>query len=222
MMGDDMKDNLAARLQSGEVVQETGVVVGNDGEGFSVRGGSGTYRARRAVSCLVEPECEDVVLVATFQSGACYVLAVLERAGAGATRIVAEGDLEMNVPRGGFSVTAREGIELVSPKDVSVVAAATKVNSVTADVAVQRLTIVGRYLQSEFERIKTFARSLDAVVGRFSQRAKSSYRRVDGLDQLRAEQVDHRADKTLNLHGANTLMTAEQLVKVDGEQIHVG
>jgi len=57
---------------------------------------------------------------------------------------------------------------------------------------------------------------------RFSQRVKNAYRRVEGMDQLRAQHIDHAADKTMSLRGENTLMTAKQLVKVDGEQIHMG
>jgi hypothetical protein len=30
------------------------------------------------------------------------------------------------------------------------------------------------------------------------------------------------AKETMNLHAANALVTAEELVKVDGEQIHLG
>ena len=133
-----------------------------------------------------------------------------------------EGDLELQVPDGQFSVAASNGIGLVSKSQVSVVSAEVKVNAVEANVALQKATLVGKYLQTEFDRIKSFATSFDGVFERFSQKAKNAYRRVDGLDQLKAEHVDHSAKKTMNLHGENAVMTARQLVKVDGEQIHMG
>jgi Protein of unknown function (DUF3540) len=49
-----------------------------------------------------------------------------------------------------------------------------------------------------------------------------SLRTVEAMDQLRAGQIDHVAQGTLNLHGENAVVTAEELVKLDGEQIHVG
>ena len=49
---------------------------------------------------------------------------------------------------------------------------------------------------------------------------KRSYRAVEETDQLRAGQIDYVAKETLSLHGENALLTAEELVKVDGEQIH--
>ncbi|MBW2454888.1 MAG: DUF3540 domain-containing protein, partial [Deltaproteobacteria bacterium] len=35
-------------------------------------------------------------------------------------------------------------------------------------------------------------------------------------------QIQHRAEKNYSLHGENALVTADELVKVDGEQIHLG
>jgi hypothetical protein len=214
--------NRATNLQSTEIVQETGIVVSCDVEGLKVRGGCGLYRASRAVSCLVEPTEGDIVLLATEQSGKAYVLAVLERHAVGKTRIVAEGDLEFKLAGGRFSVAARDGIGFTSSKDVKFVSAELNVNAVQGNFAFQRATAVGKYLQTEFERVKTFAISCDSVFQRWSQRVKNAYRRVEGTDQLRADQVDYRSRETMNLHGNNTVLTAKKLVKVDGEQIHVG
>ena len=60
------------------------------------------------------------------------------------------------------------------------------------------------------------------MLERLSQRVKRSYRTVDELDQLHARQLDYKVDKTMSLRAANALLTAEQLVKVDGGQIHLG
>ncbi len=49
-----------------------------------------------------------------------------------------------------------------------------------------------------------------------------AYRTVEETDHLRAESIDHRAEKTLKMHAENSLLTSEQLVKVDGSQVHIG
>jgi len=213
--------NIVRALRPSEMVQETARVLSVSPEGTMVQSEGGVYRARRAVSCLVAPEVDDVVLLATSERGACYVLAVLERE-ATTTRLSVEGDLEVGSTGGQIRIAAPEGVDLVSQKRVGVVAAEVKVNAVEANVATQKATVVGRFLQTEFERIKSFATTIDGVFGRFSQRAKSSIRRVEGLEQLKAEHIDHSAQKTMTLHGENAVVTARQLVKVDGEQIHVG
>lgn len=215
-----MQNNVRA-LRPSEMVQETARVLSVTPDGTMVQTEAGVYRAQRAVSCLVAPEIDDVVLLATSERGTCYVLAVLERE-AKATRLSVEGDLELSSADGRVRIAAPEGVDLVSQKRVGVVSAEVKVNAVEAKVATQKATVVGRFLQTEFERVKAFANAIDGVFGRFSQRAKSSIRRVEGLEQLKAEHIDHSAQKTMTLHGENAVVTARQLVKVDGEQIHVG
>ena len=60
------------------------------------------------------------------------------------------------------------------------------------------------------------------MVERISVDAKRSYRTVSEIDQVKAEQIDYAAETIMNLHGKNTLVTAEELVKLDAAQIHVG
>jgi transglutaminase/protease-like cytokinesis protein 3 len=60
------------------------------------------------------------------------------------------------------------------------------------------------------------------VLERWSQKVKRAYRKVEQIDELRAQNIDYSADQTMSLHSENALVTAEGLVKVDGEQIHLG
>jgi len=202
-------------------VQEVGTVA-RCGRPLTVQTGSGRYQAQRAVSCLVQPEQDDVVLVSTAADGRCWVLAVLEReAGAGATLSV-DGDLRLQPEDGRIAIASNKGVDIASGNDVSVVAAKVDVNAADGSVVLQRLSYLGRFLRSEVEKVKTVAGTFDMVMDRLSQTVKRSYRRVEEMDQLRAARIDHRADETMSLHGKNTLVTGEQLVKVDADQIHLG
>lgn len=213
----------ARKLEHTPVFEEEGRVVEAKGQAITVEASSGSYAAKRAVSCLVAPEPSDLVLLAVTSRGAAYVLAVLERpGGAQATVLTAEGDLEVRLPRGRFVVAAQEGLDLVSGKDASLLAGSLKVNAVDAGVVVERLSFIGALVQSEVGRLKVLAESVDSVMTRLYQRVKRSYRVVEEIDQLKAEQIDYEAKKHLALHAKNAVITAEGLVKVDGDQIHVG
>jgi len=200
--------NRLARELSADVTQEQGLVLRRDGDSFVVRAGSGDFRARRAVSCLVEPQTDDLVLVAATERGTCYVLAVLERDEGAPTRLVAEGDLEIAAERGRVSITAKEELALASSHGIELAAASLGLKALDARLVA--------------ERIKAYATSLDSVFDRWSQRVKRSYRTVEEADHLRAERIDYEAQRTVNLHGQNTVVTAQEIVKVDGGQILVG
>jgi len=215
-------DNLARKLDQRDIVQEVGTVTRIDDGAFIVATDTGEHSGKRAVSCLVAPEPGDYVLISTLPTGQTFIIAVLEREEGAGTDIAADGDLRIRLPKGRLSLAAQQGLSLASAKDVSVVAGGLNVNALDGNVALGRLTYVGTYVRCEVERIKTFAGAFDSVLERFSQRVKRSYRTVQEHDQVRAERIDYVANKTLRLHGDSTLMTAKQLVKVDGEQIHLG
>jgi hypothetical protein len=214
--------NLARKLDQRDIVQETGSVVRTDGGALVVRAGSGHYEARRAASCLLEPQPGDVVLIAVLPSGLCYVLAVLDREQGAAARVALEGDLEIKLARGRLRVAAQEGVDVASAKEISLLSGGLRVHASEGSVVVQRLSMLGGLIQAEVEKVKVLAGSIDSVLDRISQRVKRAYRTVEEMDQLRAERVDYVAKKSMRLHGENTVMTAEELVKIDGEQIHLG
>ena len=105
---------------------------------------------------------------------------------------------------------------------VTVIAGELNVSALSSNVVVQKLSYVGSRLRSEVESIKAFAGSLDSVLDRFTQRVKRSFRTVTELDQVKAERIDYAAKQSLTMRGENAIVTAEQLVKFDGEQIHMG
>lgn len=214
--------NLAKKQLRREIFQEMGAVIRTAGAAFVVETDSGEIEAKRAASCLLEPAPGDMVIVATGGAGQAYVLAVLEREEGAPGRIVLDGNLDLQVRRGRFAVAADEGVALVSPKDVSVVSSSVNVRAITGEVALQTFSFLSTFVRAEVEKAKLLAGSLDSVLDRFSQRVKRAYRVVEESDHLRAERVDYAAKETMSLHGGNTLVTAEELVKLDGEQIHVG
>lgn len=219
-----MRNNVARKIETIEpeaMTQEAGRVVRAAGGAFVVATGAAEIEARRAVSCLVEPAAGDVVLVSVLPERGAYILAVLERQGSDLC-VVLDGDLHVKLPRGRFVLGAAEGVTLASGKEVGVVAGELKVNARRGSVLVESLSYLGTAVHAEIEKAKVKAAAFDASFERVTQRLKRVYRFVEELEQLRAERVDYVAKKNMSLRGENTLVTAEELVKLDGAQIHLG
>jgi hypothetical protein len=211
---------LAAKLER-RVWQEVGTVVERRNRELVVRTETGTLRAERAVSCLVEPEIDDDVLI-TGVGSQCYVLAILERPSGAPVRLSADGDLCVALEHGAFEVDAPGGIHLASKQGVSVAAKQVDISSVAGRFAIGSLTMFGTLLESRLEKLEVVVGGIDAVIERVVERVKRSYRFVEETDQVEAEHVDYAANKTMSLRAENALITAQELVKVDGSQIHVG
>lgn len=212
-------DNLA-RMRQPEVFQEIGTVVRADGDALVVRTEVGEHRLRRAASCLLAPAPHDLVLVARVGGGG-YVLSVLERDEAAAARLEVQGDLEIR-PTGRLQIAAPEGVSLASGEEVALIAPRVSVRAEEGDFSIARLRHLGAEAIAEIAKVKLTAGTFDAVVERVTSRVKRSFRTVEELDRLKAHRIDYAAEEGLELHGRNAVVTAEELVKLDGEQVHIG
>jgi len=209
----------AARA-SQAVYQEVGTVVGV-GESVEVRTGSGTFGALRAASCLLAPAQGDRVLLAVPPEGPLYVLAVLERDESAPAELLLGPDARLRAGR---------RVVIEAPEDVALHTAGTLRTSsralcVSADegtVAVKKVSWMSNLLELYVDVARSLVQKVEAHVESVTLHAKQSHRFVEELDATRAGTIDARAEKAVHLRGENTFVTAEELVKVDGELIHFG
>ena len=213
--------NLAMQPKLVTVFQQYGVVTGI-GDAVEVQTDTSRYRALCAPSCLLQPEIGDKVLVVTDAEGEDYVLAVLARAGGGGARLSLPANSEVQTQGGTLKISGRDGLSLQSARQVSLQSAQLRVDALQGDVTIHQLAIVGDAWKSCIDTVKTVGRSVDSVLERLHSRVSRSYRRVEELDQVKAGQIDYQADTSLQLHAKYALVTADDLVKVDAEQIHLG
>jgi hypothetical protein len=198
---------------AGAVHQELGTIVGGDREaGFLVESASGVFTARRAISCLVDPIEGDRVLLAVPPKGDLYVLAVLERDTEGVT-IAVDGPL---------SVKTEARIDLDGKEGVGIATKRLDVKAGLARFALGAFDLVARTAEAKLEVTKVVSQAIDVVTDRVLTQAKRSYRFVEELDVTRARDVEVRAEETIHVRGKNAITSAEQLYKVDAEQIHLG
>jgi len=193
----------------------------NSERGGGLRGRvAGERRARRAASCLLVPEPGDRVLLALEPEP--FIVAVLERGGEQPAALRLDGDVRLEVPSGKLDIAASEGVRLRSDRAISLLSRALRIESGSGELLFGRLEAVASATRAHIGKLSLVADTCDVVAERIAQRAKRAYRFVEELDQLRARYLDHRADDLLQLKGKNTVLTAREVTKIDGEQIHVG
>ena len=218
-----IRNDVVSQPMLPQVAQETGRVLAilEDGS-LRVRAASGDHDARRAVSCLVAAEVHDVVLLALTPLHGAFVLAVLSRETDATTTLAVQGDLAVRVPDGRLTLAASAGVDLLSAHEIAVTSSAVRVNAVEGSVVLQGLSFLGDVVRAEISRVKVVAQTFDSVLERLTQKVQRSYRTVTETDQLRAERIDYTAEKVMSLHAEHALVSADELVKVDAEQIHLG
>lgn len=217
-----MKSTVKQLKRENHSIQIDGHVLECSENGIRIDTVHGEFSASRAFSCLVEPVVGDRVLAAGDPQEVLFIIAVLERREPSATRLTVHGDLTLGLPEGRFSIAAAHGVDLVTARDMTVTTSELTVRSPKGSIFFEHLTYMGLRFLAEIEGIKLLGGLFDTVMERISQRVKRSYRTVEESDHVRSGQIDYRAEKNMSLRGQNALVTARELVKIDGDQIHLG
>ncbi|MFV8755103.1 DUF3540 domain-containing protein [Nannocystaceae bacterium ST9] len=191
--------------------QGIATVIACEPEGLCVDDGHARYLARRATSCLVEPMPGDRVWVVG--QGEHFVLAVLDRPVASKTRLHLEGDVELH---------AGGALELTSERRLALRSDELHVEARTGRVLLDRCAMVLSTLYAHLRETTFVGKVLETLVERVSQHSKRSYRAISELDQVQAGTLDYGAEQVMHLHAKHAMVRAEQLVKMDADQIHLG
>ncbi|MGQ0697767.1 MAG: DUF3540 domain-containing protein [Panacagrimonas sp.] len=205
-----------------EPVHLTGEVLSVEGRLLGVRTEDGVLQARRAASCLLRPECGDRVLVSGASATDCYVIAVLERAGNSPQCLHLVGDASLSIENGSLQLESTDRLDLNAVNAMSLGSNRLDVRASKAQVILGELSAIGRAWSGTLGHLRFVGEAFDSVVQRLTQHARHSVRTVEQSDQVRCGEMDYRAQGSVRLHGQHTHITASELVKLDGDQIHLG
>jgi hypothetical protein len=196
------------------------------GEGFAVaETPQGALSCRLAASCLLRPEPGDLALVALPPEGkaTAYILAVLEREeAANPARLDLPSGAVIAAPGGQVQIEAAQGISLSTPAELSASAGSMSFAAGGVRWLADTFSFVGKSLEFITQRFTETAAERDTQAGTWTQRLGDSFRHVEELDETQAGMVRTLARDTALLHGRVTYVQAEEFVKADGQEVHLG
>ena len=179
--------------------------------------------ATKAMSCLVEPQIGDQVLV-VHTTMSSYVLMILTRChdNSSASAISLDGDVSLSLPNGKLDINAKEGIHLGTPQDLSIIASRFGISGKKMAAAFEKIDLLGSSVEAHLSDVKLFSKRLRSKVEIAMQRFVTRQTNVDSLDSVNAGTIQHTARELLTLKSVFTFMKAKKNVKIDGKQIFMG
>jgi len=209
----------ASPVQAPSPNLEYGRVLAADREGLTVQASFGPVRAVRAVSCLVAPHAQDLVLLSVDMAGRAFVLAVLESAGRVELRV--RGDASLSAEGGSLTLAADTDIRLACPGELAAASGEVSVHAQRGSAVIERMSFLGRSLKSQVKRLRSVAGSVDQIFKRFTQQSQESLRTVKEHDEVQAGSRRVLVEDLNALHAKNHSMIAEEQVVINAEQIHL-
>lgn len=194
----------------------------HDGDGsIYVRTDQGLVCARCATSCLVRPAVADRVWLASLGEEGAYVMAVLDRPGTQPLQLLLGRDATIR-SEGKLTMSAREGMALRTPGEFSVDARGLTVKAAKARLFLQVASVFGKALTAAIASVSVAGNRMESYFERLTQTSQTTVRHVEGVDLLSCGTADYRSEHLMKMHGENVIITADELVKSDGKQIHFG
>ena len=176
--------------------------------------------ARRAASCLLEPEVGDQVWIVV-EGARCYVVSVLERRAEGPATLRVDADAALRVD-GRLEIHAADDLQLRSDRQVGVAGDEIEVQARAGRVFVRECKAVLQSLLTHATSSTLVAKVAETLAERISTSSKTSVHNVSEIDQLRAGVIDHRAAEVAQLAGDKVLVNGGEIAKVEAGQIHLG
>ena len=182
----------------------------------------GDLPCRRAASCLVQPRPGDQLLLALDGQGRAWVLAVLECAPARpGLELVLDGPAELQV-RGSLTLRCEADLALAAGRRLTAAAEQLAVAAQQGSVRVDRLAVLGRFLDAQCKRLHLLAVKAEQVFQRVTCRSQQSFRSVAGHDDVQAGSRRVLVQQDLATQAGSAVLLAEDHVTVNAAQINLG
>jgi hypothetical protein len=197
------------------------VVMARDGRDARIARDGVTRAARIAFGCLIQPEPGDQVL-ASLADGTVWIISVLDRQSGKPPRLWTDGDLAIVSERGNIYLSAAQAVEICSGETVRVAAPEIDLHAGIGRFVLDELLQVGRRANLYVAKIRSVCDMVETFAEHALTRVKRSSRFIEDSDQVRAGDIDYRAEGNLQLQAETAFITADTVVRVDAEQIHMG
>jgi hypothetical protein len=178
-------------------------------------------RAEKAASCLLAPQIGDFVLAANVGEKS-FLVAVLEKQNAATSSISLDGDVNMTVPNGKLNITAKDGMTLGTPEELSLIAGRLGLSGDALLAAFQKIEVFGDAVEAGLTTVKLFSKRLESKVESAVQQFVRRHAKVEGLDSVKAGSIRQTAESIFSIRSAFSFLKADKNVKIDGKQIFMG
>jgi len=206
--------NAAKKLRPAPPVLAYSTVRGRVDGVFLLSGDQGEFRAVRAAGCLLAPRRGDLVLVCAGDDGEAYILNVLRRDGDAPGEIAYEGDL---------TVKTAGDLRLDAGGDAGVSCAGTMtLAGKTGEAAFEKVSVLARAAGLKTKVLSVMAQTAEQIFSRLTQRADNAVRLVKEHEEVQAGTARYVVEDQLTMHAKNAAHVAEEVIKIDGEQVHLG
>jgi hypothetical protein len=179
-------------------------------------------RVKRAVSCVIEPEVGDLVMLCEAPNEHCsFILNVLLKSNSDTGRLCLPGGVTLQTEGKQLTVQA-DGIDLRGRETIGLSTVHLDVNAAAATTRVGHLQTWAETIETTADRVTLFAKTFAQQLGRMITRVSESWRKEEGLDETQAARIRVYVEGAHQINAEHVTVNAEGFVRIDGKTINLG
>lgn len=167
-------------------------------------------KAKKAFSCLVEPELKDLVLVSG-EASEYYVLSILHRQDKN-LKIEVTGKLELVAKEASINATS----------SISIAATTADVKTQLWKQSTHQYVLNSYKFKHASSSFKYVGQTAEIQLQNYHLLAADSQRYITGTDRVNALKIDYSADFISKLSAQTTLINGTEILKTDAKKILMG
>ncbi len=216
-----MMKQVAQQDEAPVTSMEEALVIGGGADNWIIQSGTGTYKARKAFSCLVVPEIGDRVLSVLLPSGNSSILAILERKQSQTTRLRFDGDVDISSSRS-IRMFASKSLDACSGDAMNFDSKEFSLRSKMVSLLFDRLNATGSEANQNINKVKILTKSIETVSETSRQVTRYAFRLVSGLESVNAGEVLQSIKKRFTVQSRQLNMLAEEDANLNAKRVHLG
>ena len=181
----------------------------------------GTIKAKKAFSCIIDPEPDDIIICTENENGAAYILGIIERPATQKMSLSFPSDTRIQVKQGSLNITSMDSVTIAS-KDLNCFSKRVIHKSPEAIVSYEHITANGNELQASFKTVRLISNLINTMAKQVIDKFKGYIRSTEDNDMVKAGQMARQAHGVYSMDSKHTIMKSKKSTIIDGDKILMG
>ncbi|MCF6246842.1 MAG: DUF3540 domain-containing protein [Desulfobacula sp.] len=177
--------------------------------------------AKRAFSCMVDPEPDDIIICSQNNDGTAYILGIIERSGSQKMSVSFPSDACIRSNQGSLNINSSESITIAS-KQVNSFSKRVIHKSHEAVISYDNIIANGDELQASFKTVRLISDLINTMAKQVIDRFKGYIRKTEDNDMVKSGQMTRQTDGLYAMDSKHTIMNSKESTKIDGKKILMG
>ncbi len=203
-----------------ESIIENGVVASVSENDIAIILYGEVVSAKKAFSCIIDPEPGDTVLCCTNDCGTVYILAIIDRPKNEKMQLSFPSDATIRSKTGNINLFSSKTLTMAG-ENINSFSKKIVYKSEKAYIAFDEVMADGSELHASYKTVRLISNFINTMARQVIDKFKGYIRHTEDNDQVQAGQLTRRTDGLFSMDSGNTVMISKRETKIDGEKIYM-